>query len=225
MNTLHPSAVLAACLSAILAALAVDLVLADDVNQVFDEGHSIEMASAVLLFAAAGLWLVTRWGRAGLGEWPIPVALLLMGMRELDFDKAFTTKGILHMALYTRPAPVLEKLVGLVVICVILALLYQLVRVFLRPWLANLRARRTSAWMVAVALVLMVAAKSVDGLGRKLAGFGIEVSDQLLSRVGRIEEILELVFVLLLVQAIVWRDSANGKPHAQSWNTTGYGRA
>jgi hypothetical protein len=32
----------------------------------------------------------------------------------------------------------------------------------------------------------------------------------LLSRVGRTEEILELVFALLLVQAIVWRDSTNG---------------
>jgi hypothetical protein len=210
MNTLHPSAVLAACLSVILMALAVDLVLADDIDQVFQEGHSIEAAAAVLLFAAAVLWLVTRWGRAGLSDWPIPVALVLMGMRELDFDKSFTTKGILHMRLYTGSAPVLEKLVGLVVICVILALLYQLVRVFLRPWLANLRAGRAPAWVVAVALVLMVGAKSVDGLGRKLGGFGIEVSDQLLSRVGRIEEILELVFALLLVQAIVWRDSTNG---------------
>ena len=93
----------------------VDLALHESTAVIFKEGHAIEVMSAVLLASAAVLW----WGlgaddMAG-RQWHIPVIPVLMAMREMDFDKRFTSEGVMQLRLYSGDSPLWEKTLGLVV--------------------------------------------------------------------------------------------------------------
>ena len=84
------------------------------------EGGLIESASSLGYFLCAALILYRgRW--AYLKRYGYFLLLVfLFGFRELDFDKQFTTKGILQMNLYTsQGVPIIEKLIGLVGITIL----------------------------------------------------------------------------------------------------------
>ena len=137
----------------------VDMALHESTAVIFKEGHAIEVMSAVLLASAAVLW----WGlgaddMAG-RQWHIPVISVLMAMREMDFDKRFTSERGMQLRLYSGGSPLWEKTLGLMV------------------------------------------AKTLDGLDRKLAGFGVTISPELGTLTARLEEFLELAAYMMLVQA------------------------
>ena len=66
-----------------------------------------------------------------------------------------------------------------------------------------MRAGRTDSQLAAAAALMLVLSKSLDGLDRKLAGFGIALPADLGQMSGRIEEMLELGVAIMLMQALV----------------------
>jgi hypothetical protein len=75
--------------------------------------------------------------------------------------------------------------------------------------------RRGEAWSLSIcaAVAVAVIAKSLDGLSRKLAPLGIEVSETLNNQTTLIEEGLELAipaFLILAVLSYGWRRDASG---------------
>lgn len=199
-----PAFTLAAMLSAVLLFLGVDLALHDSSAVVFKEGHAIETVSAVLLSAAAVLWWATGADDMKGRQWHVPVILVLMAMREMDFDKRFTSEGVLQLRLYSGASPLWEKAIGLAVIALILVCGWRLVRVTLPRWWAGLRAGRPASWLAGLAALMMAVAKTLDGLGRKLAALDVTISPELDRLSGRFEEILELAAYVMLVQALVY---------------------
>ncbi len=165
----------------------------------FEEGGPVEMASAVGLLALAIVALSVR-GRAW--GWAVPVMLLLLAAREFDLDKSLLSDGMLKLRFYTGNAPPVEKAMGAVVIGLILATFANLLRRGLRPWLSALRAAAPWAVWLGVGLLAVVVAKSLDGIGRKLAPLGLELTEQSGRAFGALEETLELLFVLALVAAM-----------------------
>lgn len=208
MRHLQPVTILALTATLTLILLGWDLIFIDGIEPYFKEGVGIERVTVLLLLWAFVL-LIARLGlRRSLSEWQLALALFLMALRELDFDKRFTDEGLLKLRYYTSPDLPSHKLAGIGLMLVLALMLYRLARRNLRPWLARLRQRDLSAWLVAGAGVAGVVAKSIDGLGRKLAAFGIELPEIVGRRAGRIEELLELVFVMLLIQAIALASGA-----------------
>jgi hypothetical protein len=200
----HPSLFLAWTLSVTLVFIGIDLMLYDDVSQVFKEEGAIEYISAVHLIGATALWYGLKPGPTSRRDWHIPVLLILAAMRELDFDKRFTSNGVLQLRLYSADGPLVEKLIGAAVVILLLVALVRLVRRNLRDWLHRLRHADPSAWLVLLALAAIAVAKSLDGAGRKLAPLGIDLDPSVGIRLGRLEELLELVAALTLIQAIVY---------------------
>ena len=163
-----------------------------------DEGGPIEAATVGALAAAAVLALRARL-------WAAAVVLALLAARELDLDKTTLSGGILKSRFYLGDAPLPEKAVGLAVVLLALGALAALAR-GLPAWWRALRAGRGWAWCLPAAAAAVVVAKSIDGLGRKLAPLGVELSAAAGAWVVRAEEALELGFALLLVAALVlWR--------------------
>ncbi len=191
-------------LAATLLFLGVDLSLHESTAVIFKEGHTIEVMSAVLLASAAVFW----WGFGADDmegrQWHIPVILLLMAMREMDFDKRFTSEGVMQLRLYSGDSPLWEKVIGLAVIALILVCGWRLMTITLPRFWAGLRAGLPASWLAGLAVVLVVVAKTLDGLDRKLAGFGITISPELGTLTGRLEELLELVAYMMLVQALAY---------------------
>lgn len=198
--TLKPATLLSCQLGLILLALSLDLITQAQVASIFKEDHSIEILSALLLVVPALLWLA--WGRERRRHWHIPAILLLMAMRELDFDKQFTTEGLLQLRLYSGGAPVWEKAVGAAAVALILLCGWRLLVLNLPRWWRGLRAGDTTCWLVGGAALLLVVSKSLDGLDRKLAGFGIMLQPGQGALADRFEELLELGLAVLLVQAV-----------------------
>lgn len=163
------------------------------------EGGVIETVSAVSYLVCAAYMLMWA-GRAR--AWPYIVLMVLFAMREADFDKRFTAVGVLKSKFLFSPlVPVHHKVMGAAVILLTLYVLYTVVRRDGRWFLQALRARWIDAWGWAVAMVLIVVSKGLDGLDRKLAGFGIQIDPVLDIHTGAAEEILELGIGLFIFLA------------------------
>ena len=92
-----------------------------------EEGGVIETLSVfgyflcVLLILLKGKWAYIKKYNYFL------ILIILFGLRELDFDKRFTTMGILKSKFYlSNSVPVTEKLIGLLVIAILLYIFFLL---------------------------------------------------------------------------------------------------
>lgn len=173
----------------------------DDPALYFKEGHTVEICSVVVLFQGIICWFIVHRS-AGWREWQIPAILLLFAMREMDFDKRFTDHGLLKLRTYTGDAPMAVKVLGGAAILFSLVVIFRIVTRNGPSWWRDLKRGEFYALAVLIAGFLTVAAKTLDGLGRKLLGVGITLSDRVNTQTGQIEESIELAAWWLLALAI-----------------------
>ena len=204
MKRQSPSFYLALSTSLVLVLVFRDIMALIPIEAFYREGRSIELSSALLLFMGAFLWFGLRPDGAERSNWHIPVILILMALRELDFDKSLTAEGILQLRLYTGDVPLGHKLIGVAVIALIVTCAVRLMRHNVKPWLLGLRQGRPTSWLVLLAGGFLVVAKSMDGFDRKLAGFGLSFEPELVQALGRSEELLELVMCMAIIQAVAY---------------------
>ncbi len=132
--------------------------------------------------------------------------LMLLGMmaRELDFHNAFTSQTTTSTRFYISPdVPAVEKILAVAVFGL---LLYALIRVcitYLPVFAADLKKGCAVAVGVFLGVSLAAISKLIDGLGRKMAGFGIEITEQTSRTAGFAEEIMELGIPIMFAIAIV----------------------
>lgn len=182
--------------------LLAELVSVETIEQVFSESGPIERVSAPYLILAALALAGDMIRSRSLKSWHLAVLVLAAGLRELDWDKAFTESGILSLRLYSGAAPWSQKIAGALVLVLLVWAGLRLLQRDLGHWLQGLRDKEVWAWLMAVALALYAVAKSLDGLGRKLAPWGIELSDWANSAAGRSEEAMELIGAILILQVV-----------------------
>ena len=183
-------------LAAGIVALVVILAVGDPAVPLLAEGGVVETATVAALAFAAAFAVLSGAGWSGL-------MIALLAMRELDWDKAFLHDGILKARLYTGDAPLVDKAIGAGIVLLSLLTLWILCRGGWRVFLTGLRQGRAWAWAIALGAALVAVAKTLDGLGRKLAGFGVDISAQLDASASGTEEILELAFAICLCVAVL----------------------
>ena len=169
------------------------------------ESGLIERASAFGYFACAA-FMLARGGQQFLRYRAyFAVLVTLFGCRELDFDKAFTTIGILKSRFFVSPdVPLGETLAGFIVISILIWSVYKILSQHFKSFLSDLRERTPEAIGVAIVFFLLAFSKSIDGLPRKLQPLGIEVSAETNAFFGALEEVLELgipVYIALVAHA------------------------
>lgn len=202
-NILRPATVLSLMLAAFLLMLAVDLLLHETIAQIFEEGHAIEFFSGICYLVAAVLLIVMAPMACLRRQWHLPVILLLMSLREFDLDKCLTSDGILQLRLYSGPAPFAEKIAGGMVVALILICGWRLASRSIQAFWTGLRSLAPESWLVLLAAMALVFAKTLDGLGRKLASFGYALAEQEGIYAARFEEMMELEASMMLVMAVV----------------------
>lgn len=168
----------------------------------FAEGGPLEVASVLpYVIGAAGFLLI--WPSRALGDaWHVTLLFLLFAARELDWDKSFTAEGVLQASLYSGDHPISQKIIGGLIIFATLAMIYRFVRHGTGPLLRGLRAGELWAWAGSSAFLFAVATKSIDGIGRKLAPYGVELSPMVEAAFAQAEESGELVLSVLLVLSL-----------------------
>lgn len=178
------------------------MVTAETVTDIFAESGPIEQTSALFLLLSALALTVDLVWRRDWGRWHLAVLVLAAGLRELDWDKAFTDSGVLQLRLYSGDGPLTHKIIGAAVLITLVWAGLRLLRRNLPDWLRALRGGDVGAWLMLAALGLYGVAKSLDGLARKLAPWGIEISDWANRTAGRSEEAMELFGAILILQVV-----------------------
>jgi len=178
------------------------------------EGGFYESLSVVgyLLCILALVWTLRG---AVLRVWYLPLVLAVMAARELDLDKILFTRGLFKARQYTgEGVPLGERLIaGLVLALIVTAILLMLWR-HARPYLTALFRGRAWAGAVLLGIGFTVAYKLLDGIARKLAPLGIEVSADAERTAFVVEEIGELgIPVMFLVAILLWPGPAPATAH------------
>ena len=178
------------------------------------ETAGLELASAVTLWWAAVVALV--WAvRAGLARfWAVPLGIVLLALREHDFQNWFFDPGLVRVDLLTGPALLWQKAVGLAVLLLILATLIRLAWLGWRPMLAGLRTRAGWAWALLTGIALAALSTQVDGLGGDLDRAGWALGETRRAALLLAEEAAELAFALsvMLATSLARRTGAGPSP-------------
>ncbi|PYE83917.1 hypothetical protein [Pseudoroseicyclus aestuarii] len=178
-----------------------DWAMLPDGEKLTREGGGIEMMSLIGYILAAGLYL---WVARPRVFWAVPMVLLFMAAREGDLDKRFTSEGILSTKILIHDTALWEKLLALGLWALLAASVIALVRYRGPALLRALRQARPWALAVAGGILLAAFSKAIDGLARKLAPLGIDVSAPVGRGAGVLEELLEVLVPPLFMLAILW---------------------
>ncbi len=189
----------------ILFALVISLYFkVDQYPLIFNENGLIESLSALgYLFCV--LYMLIKWRLEWIKKYHYFVILtIFFGLRELDFDKKFTTMGIFKSRFYlSEIVPLAEKIAGALVL---LLLAYVLLAIFVQH-IKNLNLNIIKSSVVHQGLIsvfaLILISKSIDGIGRKLSDFGLYLNEVTINNLTVIEEVLELGIPLLIFSSLI----------------------
>ncbi|PWQ99878.1 hypothetical protein [Leucothrix pacifica] len=167
------------------------------------EGGIVESLSALGYFVCAALMLL-------MGGWHyvkkyhyLFMLVLLFGMRELDFDKRFTTMGIFKSKFYaSSDVPMIEKVIGLIVIAIFFYIVFRLVKNHLKDFITGVLRFSPAHLAVFFAMSFIFISKTLDGIARKLGGFGITIEQSASVYFQALEEILEMGIPVLLMLSV-----------------------
>lgn len=178
------------------------------------EGGFYESLSVVgyLLCIAALIWTLRS---AVLRVWYLPLVLAVMAARELDLDKSLFTRGLFKARQYTGDdVPLGERLVAALILAIIICAILLMLWRHLRPFLAALFQGRAWAGAVLLGIGFTVLYKLLDGIARKLAPLGIEISADAERTAFVVEEIGELgIPVMFLAAILLWPGPAPTTAH------------
>ncbi|MBW8190518.1 hypothetical protein K0504_05660 [Neiella marina] len=139
--------------------------------------------------------------------WYFAVVFVSFAAREMDFDKSFTNVGVLKSKFFFSPeVSIMGKLVAAVILGFILFALISIVRHHGKAFIAKVFTFRWDpvVWSIGFAGSFLVISKSLDGLGRKLRGWGIaDISAEVDKTASLIEESMELAVPYLFIIAIL----------------------
>jgi len=168
------------------------------------EDGIIESLSVFGYFVAAMLILVK-------GKWPYVkqyyyffVLIIMFGLRELDFHKKFTTMGIFKSKFYlSSQVPILEKLIGLLIILFILHIIITIFKNHSQDFFSKIKSFSSIHIGALIIFLVLFFSKTLDGLSRKLEMFNIVIEKQTSTYVEVIEEVLELGIPLLIIVTLL----------------------
>lgn len=176
---------------------------AEHARDLLSEGGIVEtLTAAAYLISVATFFREGGWDFC-LRHFYFPLVPLLLCMRELDFHNAFTAMSMTKSRFYVSPdVPILQKLIAVIIILALIAGVVLMIRRHGRDFLEGLRDFDATAVAVALAFACAGGAKTLDGLGRKLAEFGIQIGADAETAALAFEEILELGIPLFIAIAV-----------------------
>ena len=137
-------------------------------------------------------------------RWYFSALCILFAAREMDFDKSLFTVGLLKSRQYVGDMVSLpEKALSLIVLIGVIAVVVSILRYEIRGFVKGLIALRTSPLAILAAVLMIVSTKLLDGIGRKLAPYGIEISESVEHFAYVYEEVGELGIPLFFAVAVL----------------------
>ena len=160
----------------------------------------------VYLYIFCLILICIRWPlQKILSSWYLSALIILFALRELDYDKAYFTHGVLKSRQYFSDLVGLpEFLISLAVLIFILTVLLFIVFKEKNNFIKGVISLRQSQLAVLASIILVVVTKTIDGMERK---FGIDLSPSGERFALIVEEVGEIgIPIMFAVSIISWRN-------------------
>ena len=169
------------------------------------EGGLFESLSVYLYIFCLILICVTWPLQKILSKWYLSALIILFALRELDYDKAHFTHGVLKSRQYFSDLVGLpELLISLAVLIFILTVLALIVLKERSNFIKGVINLRQSQLAILTSIILVIVTKTIDGMERK---FGIDLSPSGERFVLVVEEVGEMGIPIMFAIAILsWRN-------------------
>ncbi len=168
------------------------------------EGGIIETLSVVGYFLCVVLILLKGGWSYIKKYYYFFILIILFGLRELDFDKRFTTMGIFKSKFYVSSSvPMVEKFMGLLVITVLLYIVVSIFKNHSKGFFSKIKKLSPVHVGALITFLTIVFSKSIDGIARKLGYLNIIMDEQTADRFEVVEEVLELGIPLLIFATLL----------------------
>ena len=152
------------------------------------------------------IFLIWPWKKI-FSKWYFSALIILFALRELDYDKAYFTHGLLKSRQYFSDlvsAP--EFILSMVMLIFIGIVLFSITLKERKNFLAGIKTYNQSQLAILASIILVVITKTIDGAERK---FGIDLPDSLERLALIIEEVGELGIPVMFAVAIISKNSKN----------------
>jgi hypothetical protein len=161
----------------------------------------------IYIFFALFLF-VLRWPwQKILSNWYLSALIILFALRELDYDKAHFTHGVLKSRQYFSDLVGLpELLISIVVLIFILTVLALIVLKERNNFIKGVINLKQSQLAILASIILVIVTKTIDGMERK---FGIDLSPSGERFALIVEEVGEMGIPIMFAIAILsWRNKS-----------------
>ena len=162
----------------------------------------------VYLYIFCLILICLRWPwQKILSSWYLSALIILFALRELDYDKAHFTHGVLKSRQYFSDLVGLpELLISIVVLIFILTVLTLIVLKERNNFIKGIIDLKQSQLAVLVSIILVIVTKTIDGMERKF-GIDLSPSGERFSLI--VEEVGEMGIPIMFAIAILsWRNKS-----------------
>ena len=142
-----------------------------------------------------------------LSHWYLCALIILFALRELDYDKAYFTHGVLKSRQYISDLVGLpELLISIAVLIFILTVLILIVLKERNNFIKGIIDLKQSQLAVLASIILVIVTKTIDGMERKF-GIDLSPSGERFSLI--VEEVGEMGIPIMFAIAILsWRNKS-----------------
>ena len=168
--------------------------------------HGLFESLTVYLYILCLVLIFIFWSwKKIISKWHLSALIILFALRELDYDKAHFTHGVLKSRQYFSDLVGLpEFLISLAVLIFILTVLLFIVFKERNNFIKGVINFRQSQLAVLTSIILIIVTKTIDGAERK---FGIDLSPAGERFALIVEEVCEMGIPIMFAIAILsWRN-------------------
>lgn len=167
------------------------------------EEGPIEAISAIGYFVCASLLLLWA-GRGIVRYWYMPVAVIALGFRELDFHVRFSHMNVTKIKFFTSATvPLSEKLIVTAIYLFLAWTAWSFLKNHARGTWGKIRAGSFVSTGVVLGLLIAIVSKVIDGVPRALRDYHLTAPAWLMRLTHDAEEILELGIPLMFCTAVL----------------------
>ena len=160
-----------------------------------------ESLSVYLYFLCLILIFITWTWKKILSKWYFSALIILFSLRELDYDKAYFTHGILKSRQYfSELVSITELMISIIILSFIFVVLISIILKERKNFLNGIKSYEQPQLAILTSIIIVAITKTIDGSERK---FGINLSDSIERLTLIIEEVGEMGIPIMFMIAVI----------------------
>ena len=173
----------------------------DQQQQLLKEHGLFESLTVYLYILCLILILITWPWKKILSKWYFSALIIFFALRELDYDKAYFTHGVLKSRQYFSDFVSFPELItSIFILLFIIVVLISIALKERKSFIKGIKSNEQPQLAILTSIVLVAITKTIDGAERK---FGIDLSDSIERLTMIIEEVGEMGIPIMFAIAII----------------------